>query len=80
MSKCIRVEEDTHRALTALKGEDETFDELLTRLLEERRETIRAGAGLWEGSDAGDQAREKRAEMKHEVEILERNHLPDRRS
>jgi hypothetical protein len=27
MSKSIRVDEDTHRALAALKGEDETFDE-----------------------------------------------------
>lgn len=67
MSKSIRVEEDTHRALAALKGEDETFDELLTRLLEERRETIRAGAGLWEDSDAAERAREVRTEMKRDV-------------
>jgi predicted CopG family antitoxin len=67
MSKSIRVDEDTHRALAALKAEDETFDELLTRLLRERRETVRAGAGLWEGTDAAERAREARAEMKRGV-------------
>lgn len=67
MSKSIRVEEDTHAALAALKGDDETFDDLLSRLIEERRETIRAGAGLWEGSDAAEKAREARREMKRGV-------------
>lgn len=67
MSKSIRVDEETHAALTALKGEDETFDELLSRLVEERRETIRDGAGLWEGTDAAEKAREKRSEMKRGV-------------
>ena len=67
MSKSIRVEEGTHRALAALKGEDETFDELLSRLVRERRETVRAGAGLWEGSDAAERAREARTEMKRDV-------------
>ena len=38
MSKSIRVEDDTHAALAALKGEDETFDELLSRLIRVRRE------------------------------------------
>lgn len=28
MSKSIRVDDDTHAALAALKGEEETFDEL----------------------------------------------------
>ena len=36
MSKMIRVEEDTHAALAALKGDDETFDDLLFRLVAER--------------------------------------------
>lgn len=67
MSKSIRVEEDTHAALAALKGEDETFDELLTRLLEERRERVREGAGLWEGTDAAEKARQARTEMKRGV-------------
>lgn len=67
MSKTIRVDDDTHAALKALKREDETFDDLLTRFIEERREHIREGAGLWEGTDAAEKAREKRKEMKEGV-------------
>jgi predicted CopG family antitoxin len=67
MSKSIRVEEDTHTALSALKGEDETFDDLLSRLIEDRREVVEAGAGLWEGTDAAEKARTKRDEMKSGV-------------
>lgn len=67
MSKSIRVDEDTHAALAALKGEDETFDDLLSRLVRERRETIREGAGLWAGTDAAEKARDARAEMKRGV-------------
>jgi predicted CopG family antitoxin len=68
MSKSIRVDEDTHDALASLKGDDETFDDLLTRLIRERREDIRAGAGLWAGTDAPERAREKRREMKRGVD------------
>ena len=64
MSKSIRVEEDTHAALAALKADDETFDDLLSRLIQERREIVEKGAGLWEGTDAAKKAREKRSEMK----------------
>lgn len=67
MSKSIRVKDDTHAALAALKGEDETFDDLLSRLIRERRETIQAGAGLWEGTDAAEKARNARTEMKQDV-------------
>lgn len=67
MSKSIRVGDDTHAALAALKGEDETFDELLSRLVEERREHVRNGAGLWNGTDAAEKAREAREEMKQGV-------------
>ena len=67
MSKSIRVGNDTHAALAALKREDETFDELLSRLLAERRESVRDGAGLWEGTDAAASAREAREEMKRSV-------------
>lgn len=67
MSKSIRVSDDTHAMLAALKAEDETFDELLTRFIRERRETIREGAGLWEDTDAAEKAREKRNEMKQGV-------------
>lgn len=67
MSKSIRVKEDTHAALAALKGDDETFDELLSRLIRERRETIQRGAGLWADTDAAEKAREAREEMKRGV-------------
>jgi len=67
VSKSIRVEEDTHAALAALKGEDESFDDLLSRLVRERRDTVDAGAGLWEGTDAADGAREAREQMKDDV-------------
>ena len=68
MSKSIRVDEETHAALASLKRDDETFDELLTRLIRERRESVRSGAGLWEGTDAADRARAKRREMKRGVD------------
>lgn len=67
MSKSIRVDEDTHAALAALKGEDETYDDLLSRLIEQRREMIQEGAGLWEGTDAAEAARNARREMKNDV-------------
>lgn len=67
MSKSIRVEDNTHAALAALKGDDETFDDLLSRLVRERRETIREGAGLWKGTDAAEKAREARKETKRDV-------------
>lgn len=68
MSKSIRDDDDTHAALAALKREDETFDELISRLIRERRETVPAGAGLWEGTDAAERAREKRKEMKQGID------------
>jgi len=67
MSKTIRLKEETHAALQALKGEDETFDDVISRLVAERRERIDAGAGLWEGTDAAEKAREVRQQMKRGV-------------
>jgi len=67
VSKSIRVEEDTHAALSALKREDETFDELLSRLVADRRRSVRRGAGLWDGSDAAERAREARLATKRDV-------------
>lgn len=64
MSKTIRVSSETHAALASLKGDEETFDELLSRLVAQRREDVRAGAGLWADSDAADGARRAREEMK----------------
>ncbi|EMA57098.1 antitoxin VapB family protein [Halorubrum lipolyticum] len=68
MAKRIRVDEETHAALASLKGDDETFDNLLTRLLREHHEDRRSGAGLWEGSDAPEHARETRRELKSGVD------------
>jgi predicted CopG family antitoxin len=67
MSKTIRVEEETHASLAALKGDDETFDDLLSRLVRERRAAASEGAGLWADSDAAEKAREARREMKDGV-------------
>ncbi|QKY16799.1 antitoxin VapB family protein [Halorubrum sp. CBA1229] len=68
MVKRIRVEEDTHAALASLKGDDESFDDLLTRLLREHRGGPQSGAGLWEGSDAPEHARETRRELKSGID------------
>lgn len=67
VSKSIRVEEETHAVLAALKGDDETFDDVLMRLVEDRRESVREGAGLWAGTDAAESARRARKEMKRGV-------------
>lgn len=67
MTKTIRVDDSTHAALEALKGDDETFDELLSRLVRERRELVREGAGLWDGTDAAENARNAREQMKRDV-------------
>ena len=67
MSKSIPVDEDTRAALAALKGDDETFDELLLRLMREHRESVHEGTGRWAGTDAADSAREAREEMKRDV-------------
>ncbi|MBP1987578.1 DUF7557 family protein [Halolamina salifodinae] len=67
MSKSIRVDEETHAALSALKREDETYDDILSRLLEERREAVVEGAGLWEESDAATAAREARERSKRSI-------------
>lgn len=63
MSKTIRVDEETHADLARLKGEGESFDDVISRLLERRRDEIGEGAGYWSEEDA-DAAREKLAEMK----------------
>lgn len=68
MSKSIRVSEETHATLAALKADDETFEELLARLVRERRAAIEEGAGLWAGTDAGDAARTCRETLKRDME------------
>lgn len=63
MSKTIRVGEETHADLAALKGDDESFEDVIRRLLERRRERIRDGAGYWSEADAA-AARERLEEMR----------------
>lgn len=58
MSERIRVDEDTCAALEPLKDDEETVDELFSRLRREREVVVDAGAGLWEGTDAAERARE----------------------
>ncbi|WP_331232822.1 antitoxin VapB family protein [Natronorarus salvus] len=67
MSNSIGVEEDTHTALAALKGEDEPFDDLLSHLVRERRDSALTGTGLWEGTEAAERARAAWMEMKRGV-------------
>lgn len=66
MSKTIRVDETTHADLARLKAEDESFDDVISRLLDRRRADIEAGAGYWSSDDA-DAAREQLREMKEGV-------------
>ena len=65
MSKTIRVDEDTYAALTELKDEDESYDDLLARLVTERPKAV--DAGLWGGAEA-ESARKARSEMKENVD------------
>ena len=67
MSKSIRVDDDTHAALTALKREGETYYDLISRLVEVRREAVSEGAGLWEESDAAAAARDARERLNDQL-------------
>jgi predicted CopG family antitoxin len=67
MSKSIRVDDATHAALTALKREDETYDDLISRLVEVRRAAVSEGAGLWNDSDAAAEARNARERVKDQL-------------
>lgn len=57
-----RVEE-----VVPLERADETPQRVVVAVLEERRESIRNGAGLWSGTDAAEKARAKRRELKEDV-------------
>ena len=67
MSKTIRAADETHAELARRKGDDESFDELISRLLRQRPENIRDGAGLWSESDAAETARAAREQTKQDV-------------
>jgi predicted CopG family antitoxin len=67
MSTSINISEETKAKLEAVRREGESFDELLSRLVAQRRDAVREGAGLWEGTDAAARAREKRADLKRDL-------------
>jgi len=67
MSKTIRVEEGTYELLSRLKGDDESFDDAIERLVELRRERIDEGAGFWADTDAAREARDARQSMKEDL-------------
>lgn len=70
MSTMVRVGESTHEALKRLQREGESLDDVIARLLAERREAVAEGAGFWRGSDAAERARDARSGM---AEALDRD-------
>lgn len=66
-SRNISIREDTYEKLRDRKRGDESFTELLERLMERERD-FEAGFGSWAGTDAGAVALETRAEMNETIE------------
>lgn len=66
-SKQIRVSEDVYAQLVAQKGEDESFSDVIERLLALRRAEVEEGAGLWSGTNAAEEAHRARRSMKEDV-------------
>jgi Uncharacterized ACR, COG1753. len=67
----IRVSPEVKAALEEEKQPDESYNQTVERLIEERvgrrRESIREGAGLWEDTDAADHAKRVRESMNDAV-------------
>lgn len=63
MSTTIRVSDETKAKLERVKRDDETFDELLSRLAD-LEDTMQESAGAWAGTDKADLAREAREETR----------------
>jgi len=57
VSTSIRVSDETKEKLKRIKREDETFDELLSRLADIEEE-MADSAGAWADTDKADNARE----------------------
>jgi predicted CopG family antitoxin len=55
MSTSIRVSDETKEKLKRIKQEDETFDELLSRLAD-IEDKMADSAGAWAGTDKADNA------------------------
>jgi len=68
MSTSIRISEETKRKLEAVKEEDETFDDLLDRLVVTRTEAdVRAMAGFG-GEGVADGMKAARKELNESLE------------
>lgn len=65
-SKNVSIREDTYERLRSRKRDDESFTDVIERLLDRQRD-FEAGFGSWEGTDAGRVARETRAEMNETI-------------
>lgn len=67
----IRVSAAVKRTLDEQKRPGESYNEVLERVLaaqvERRREVIRQGAGVWEGTDAAAAARAASEELAREI-------------
>lgn len=63
----VRVDEETHEDLKSLRREGESLDDVISRLLNERKAKIDEGAGFWADDDAAEAAREARLSMKEDV-------------
>lgn len=61
-SKNISIREDTYQKLRARRRSDESFTDVIERLLDEQTD-FEAGFGAWAGTDAGDVVRETREAM-----------------
>ncbi len=72
-TKTIRVSEEVYDRLKARKRDDESFTDLLERLVEEERD-IYAGFGAWEeaAEEMGKTHERMNEEMEEEVEKFER--------
>ncbi|MDG5758379.1 antitoxin VapB family protein [Natronococcus sp. A-GB1] len=67
MSERICVFESTYAELESLRGADETFDDVVSPLLDGRHRRVHTGAGYWRDSDASECARQTRVELKRDV-------------
>ena len=63
MSTSIRVSEATKAKLNRVKREEETFDELLSRLAD-MEDSMAESAGSWAGTSKAESAFEARERMK----------------
>lgn len=66
-SKNISIRDDTYEKLRARKQRDESFTDVIERLMHEEKD-FEAGFGSWSGTDADAVARETRAEMNETIE------------